>query len=200
MKKTIIGATIALSAAVVLGVAVPASAHDVLIGSNPAADSSIEQLPESFSITMNEPLLDLAGDASGFAIQVIDAEGAYYGDGCLAIDDATLAMGATLGEPGSYTFRWQAVSQDGHPVSGEFTFTWTGADATPGSAQPPICGVTGVEPEPTETPEAIATEERATDPAVIPEGDPARVVVGIVAGLGIIAALVVVIVRLRRRD
>ena len=198
MKKTVIGATLALSAIAVFGIATPASAHDVLIGSNPAADSTIDAMPESFSITMNETLLDVAGDASGFAIQVLDAAGRYYGDGCLAVADATLSMGATLGEPGPYAFRWQAVSSDGHPVSGEFAFTWTGDATADGSSEPPVCGVTGVEP--TETAVAAPTAEPSTDPVIVPQDDPTRWVIGIVAALGIIAALVVVLMRLRRRD
>lgn len=197
-KKLFLGTTAALATLAVLGLATPASAHDVLIASNPAADSSIGVLPDAFTITMNEPLLDLSGDASGFAIQVIDEEGAFYGDGCLAIDEATLAMGATLGDPGQYTFRWQAVSQDGHPVSGEFAFTWTGDGTTAGSAEPPVCGVTGVEPEP------VVTETPAPAPTSAPESttqdDPIRWVVGGVAALAIIGALVTVILRLRRRD
>ncbi|CAN5584848.1 hypothetical protein BH10ACT7_BH10ACT7_19820 [soil metagenome] len=197
MKKTVIGATIALSAIAVLGIAGPASAHDVLIGSNPPADTTIETLPDSFSITMNETLLDLAGDASGFAIQVIDAEGAYYGDGCLAVSNDTLTMGATLGEPGPYAFRWQAVSSDGHPVSGEFAFTWAGDATAEGSVEPPVCGVTGVEPVATSTPEA--TPQPTLEPDTTADAiNPAPWLVGGVVALGIIAALVVVIVRRRR--
>ena len=149
---------------------------------------------------MNEALLDLSGDASGFAIQVLDADGAYYGDGCLAVADATLTMGATLGEPGGYTFRWQAVSSDGHPVSGEFGFTWTGDATAEGSTEPPVCGVTGVEPVETPAPEAAATAAPSVDPVVVTQDDTVRWVVGIVAALGIIGALVVVLLRLRRRD
>lgn len=200
MKRTVIGATLALSAIAVFGLAMPASAHDVLIASNPAAESTVETLPDSFSITMNETLLDLAGDASGFAIQVIDSTGAFYGDGCLAVNEATLSMGATLGDAGGYTFRWQAVSSDGHPVSGEFGFTWSGDASAEGSSEPPVCGVTGVEPVETATPEAIATVTPADEPVLVSQDDTVRWVVGVVAALGIIGALVVVLLRLRRRD
>lgn len=198
-KKLFLGTTAALATLAVLGLATPASAHDVLVASNPAADSSIGVLPETFTITMNEPLLDLSGDASGFAIQVVDADGAFYGDGCLAIDEATLEMGATLGDPGQYTFRWQAVSQDGHPVSGEFAFTWTGDGGTAGSAEPPVCGVTGVEPDAPEVTSAPSPEPTVA-PVATTQQDPIRWVIGIVAALAIIGALVTVILRLRRRD
>lgn len=173
------GRAIAAMAALVvgvgmLGIAAPAQAHNYLVTSTPEADSTISELPSAFSITTNEPVLDLAGDGSGFALQVKDASGLYYGDGCLTIDGSTVTMGATLGEAGAYTVVWQVISEDGHPVSGEYGFTWAPADgveATVGESAPPVCGVTGVETptptptaEPTTTPSAEPTPEATTQP------------------------------------
>lgn len=163
MKRTL--AIAALTGAAVLGIAAPAQAHDYLISSTPEAGSTITGLPATFSVTTNEALLDLAGDGSGFGLQVTDAAGLYYGDGCLAVADATLSTGATLGDPGTYTLAWQVVSEDGHPVSGEFSFTWAPAAAAQtvtGEAAPPVCGVTGVEPEPTAS---AAPVQPTTQPA-----------------------------------
>jgi methionine-rich copper-binding protein CopC len=128
---------------VVLGAAAPAQAHNSLASSTPEAGSTISELPEAFSVTTNEALLDLSGEGAGFAIQVKDADGAYFGDGCFSIVDATLSMGASLGAPGDYTLLWQVVSADGHPVSGEFDFTWApaaGTEPSAGSPTPPSCG------------------------------------------------------------
>lgn len=150
--------TLALTTLVVggvtLGAALPASAHNYLVSSNPAADSVVTELPDTFSVTTNEPLLDLTGDAGGFLLQIRDATGLYYGDGCLAVDGSSLISGATLGEAGDYSVVWQVVSADGHPVSGEFAFSWEPADQSQissGWVEPPVCGATQPE-EPVEMP------------------------------------------------
>lgn len=160
------------AAAVTAGLvtAAPAAAHSQLIASTPAADETLDALPPEFSVTMNEELLDLAGDASGFALQVIDPAGQYYGDGCLTIAGPTLSMAASLGEPGAYRFVYQVVSADGHPVSGEFAFTWAGEPTGPGSAQPPVCGeaVTTFPPTPTATPTPEPTADATAEPTAEP--------------------------------
>jgi methionine-rich copper-binding protein CopC len=159
-RRSIARAAAALTAGALLALAAPlaASAHDTLVSSTPSDGSTITGLPDAFSVTMNESLADLTGGGSGFAIEVRDAAGAYYGDGCFTIADATLATAAALGAPGRYTMLWQVVSEDGHIASGELGFTWAPADGTiasRGSATPPVCGATG--PTATAGPTAPAT-------------------------------------------
>lgn len=137
------GAVLAVSGALVLALAAPAFAHDYLVSSTPQANSTLTELPQSFSVTTNQTLVDLSGDAAGFAIEVTDAGGLYYGDGCLSIVDSTVSVGSSLGKAGDYRMLWQLVSADGHTVSGEIDFTWApSADAvsSTGSATPPDCG------------------------------------------------------------
>lgn len=144
MRKSLrIAALLLASAALVAITTAPAEAHNYLVATNPAADSTITTLPAEFSVTTNEALLDIGGTGSGFAIQVVDANGLYYGDGCTTIVDATLSTAAALGEAGDYTLIWQLVSEDGHTVSGEFGFTWAPTDnavASVGTPTPPNCG------------------------------------------------------------
>ncbi len=75
MLTSRVGAAGALAVAVALALAVatPAQAHNYLVASTPAAGSTISEVPESFSVTTNEALLDLSGDGSGFAIEVTDS-------------------------------------------------------------------------------------------------------------------------------
>jgi methionine-rich copper-binding protein CopC len=173
MRSRILLVLVIVAAAVAMPVG--AQAHNYLVSSNPAADSTITVVPETFSVTTNEALLDLSGDAGGFAIQVIDANGLYYGDGCGVVSGSSFSTGATLGEAGPYRFLWQVVSADAHTVSGEFTFTWApDADAvvSPGSPTPPVCGEAVVQetpsatptpaPEPTAPPTAEAIDDEAT--------------------------------------
>jgi methionine-rich copper-binding protein CopC len=132
-----------LAAAVVLGTALPAQAHNYLVSSTPADGSTLTTLPDAFSVTTNEPLLDLSGDGSGFAIEVAGPDGLYYGDGCYTVSNATLSGGASLGPAGDYRMLWQLVSADGHTVSGELGFTWApaaGTEAAAGATTPPNCG------------------------------------------------------------
>jgi methionine-rich copper-binding protein CopC len=122
--------------------ALPASAHDSLIASTPAAGETLTALPDAFSVTMNEDLLDLDDKGSGFGILVQDSAGLYYGDGCVSVSGPSMSTAAALGAPGEYTFTWQVVSSDGHPTSDKFTFRWAPAgDFAPavGSKQPGDC-------------------------------------------------------------
>ena len=112
-----LGATVAVGA--VLGFAAPAQAHDALVSSNPAQGAVLTALPAEFSITMNQTLVDLGtgtGSGTNFDIQVTDAAGRFYGDGCISLVDDTMSMPASLGAAGQYTMIWQIVSADSHPV------------------------------------------------------------------------------------
>ena len=137
-----LAAAAALAIVAVLSTAGPASAHNYLVDSTPAASETLTALPEAFSVTTNEPLLDLGGDGSGFGIEITDAEGLYYGDGCVTVDGATVSTEPVLGEAGTYRFVYQVVSADGHTVSDEFTFDWAPGPefaASAGSATPGDC-------------------------------------------------------------
>jgi methionine-rich copper-binding protein CopC len=143
-----------VAAGMIVGSALPASAHDYLVDSTPTAGQTLVTLPAEFSVTANANVLDLAGDGTGFGIQVTDAAGAFYGDGCLTIAGPTVSTLASLGEAGNYLFTWQIVSSDGHPVSDTLSFTWApeaGFEAATGLAAAPVCGVTAPEPDPTAT-------------------------------------------------
>jgi copper resistance protein C len=117
-------AAVAIAVLAVLGTAAPASAHNYIVASTPADGEVLTTMPESFSVTTNEALLDLGGSGSGFGIEVRDAEGLYYGDGCVSVEGATMTADAALGEAGDYTFVYQFVSADGHTLSGSFEFEW----------------------------------------------------------------------------
>ena len=122
---------IGAAAAVILGLAGwlgsavlagPAQAHDWLVSSEPANGAVLTTLPDQFSVTANEPLLDLGGESGGFAMLVIGPDGLYYGDGCVSIQDATMSTDAALGPAGAYTLDWQLVSTDSHSVSEKIPF------------------------------------------------------------------------------
>jgi len=160
-----LGAAVAVGA--VLGLAAPAQAHDVLIGSSPSVGDALTALPETFSVTMNTAVVPATGTEANFGIQITDAAGRFYGDGCLTYVDETMSTPAELGEAGQYEMVWQLVSSDGHTVSSAdqpapLAFTWAPpADfvASTGSATAPVCGE-----DTAETPEPEMTTQ-ATEPA-----------------------------------
>jgi len=145
LTKTLLGGGIVI-AAVVLA-AGPASAHNSPVGYSPAENSVVTQQPGVFSVTTSDELLDLDGSGSASAMNVSGPTGGatplYYGDGCATVSGATLETAAQLGAAGEYTVIWQTVSTDGHPISGEFAFTWQPADGevlAAGSTVTPDCG------------------------------------------------------------
>jgi hypothetical protein len=145
-------AVLALAAAAVLGAAVPvlgpvtpADAHNYLVSSTPKAGEVLTVLPKEFVITTNDVLLNIDGNGSGFAIQVTDAAGRYFGDGCITIEGPGMSMPAALGRAGEYTVTWQVISTDGHTVSDSYTFTWqppVGFAPSAGSTKAPDCNGT----------------------------------------------------------
>ena len=142
----------------VLGVSSPAQAHNYLVSSTPASGATLTALPDVFEITTNGPLLTLGGSTGGFALQVRDAAGTYYTDGCVNVRGSAMTEKPALGAAGHYTVLWQVVSADGHTVSGEYGFDWAPAAGTAqssGSATPPDCNGTagGDAANPTATPE-----------------------------------------------
>ena len=142
-QRARVAASLAVATAIVLAASAPAQAHNYLVSSTPEAGGILTEAPETFSVTTNEALLNLSEDSGGFAIEVTDADGAFYGDGCTSVDGSTLSTGASLGAAGVYRMLWQLVSADGHTVSGEVDFTWappTDTVVSAGVSTPPNCG------------------------------------------------------------
>ena len=203
-KKRAAVAAIIIATAIVgpVGFATPAYAHNVLVASTPSAGETLTELPPQFSITTNEALLALPG-SNGFVLQIQDAAGAYYGDGCVEIVDATMSADAALGAPGEYTMLWQAVSEDGHSIDGTVPFTWAPAgdeEPSASSATPPVCGQ-AVTPTPTASASpAPATSEPTAAPAAASGIDLATVlwIGGALLAIGIAVAVAIVIASRRR--
>ncbi|WP_347753875.1 copper resistance CopC family protein [Agrococcus sp. ProA11] len=170
-----------LPALAVLSAALLLPAHASVIGSTPADGATVTEQPGTFSVVMNEQILSVDGADSSNAIQITDASGRYYGDGCLTVDGDTASLDAQLGEAGDYTVTYQVVSADGHPVSDTIEFAFepaAGEAGAPGVAEAPVCGAAATEsaePAPAETPAASAdaSDEAAPATASAQQGDDA---------------------------
>ena len=124
----------AVAAVVVLGPgAGSAQAHDVLVGSVPAADAAVDTAPSSVSIEFSN-----VPQALGTQVVVVGPDDAPVSAGDAEQDGTTIRqpLAAELAA-GAYTVRWRATSADGHPLSGTFGFTvaqGSGAVAAAGGA------------------------------------------------------------------
>jgi methionine-rich copper-binding protein CopC len=176
------------------------------VSSEPANGAVLTTLPDQFSVTANETLLDLGGESRGFAMLVIGPDGLYYGDGCVSIQGASMSTAAALGPAGAYTLDWQLVSTDGHSVSDKIGFTWQPASAAPaseGSANPPTCANASGGPDEGTTQSAPAEAAPAEPATPTPDRDAVMTAsdalwIGGGIGLAGIAALVTILVLTRR--
>jgi copper resistance protein C len=115
--------------AVLLGAALlgagPASAHDAVESTSPAAGATVPTPPAAVSLTLSNRPLTL-----GTQITVSDAAGTSWADGAVQIVDNVASQKLRTGAPaGVYTVQWRVVSSDGHPIEGTFSFTAAAAGA-----------------------------------------------------------------------
>lgn len=120
----------ALTALLVLLGSVPASAHDVLEGSDPADGASVATAPSRITLTFGE-----APTPGTATVTVVGPDGATrYEAGPATADGTRISVGVNpLGPAGRYEVGYRVVSSDGHPISGALSFTLT----TPGPAAAP---------------------------------------------------------------
>ena len=111
---------------IVLLVAVPALAHPKVVSRSPEDGSTVDQPPSEVSVEFDEVVTNAN-------LEVVDPCGSRVDDG----DTQTLGYEASVGmsgdNAGTYSVRWEVISEDGHNVSGTWTFSSSGGDACPGS-------------------------------------------------------------------
>ena len=122
-------AAVALIALLVLS-AGPASAHAMLVGSDPEADAVLAAPPSSVSLTFNEAIT-LVPDS----VRVFGPDGSRVDEGVaghIHADGATAAVGLRADlTAGTYLVSYRVVSADSHPIAGAYTFVVGHATRTP---------------------------------------------------------------------
>lgn len=113
-----------LSGLTVVGLATPASAHNVLISSVPAAGAKLAKGPSLIRFNFDAPV-QLGNDT----IVVIGPDGKHWERNSHAsvLGDSVATQVAPLGPAGKYTATYHIISADSHPVSSSITFTLTKA-------------------------------------------------------------------------
>ncbi|AWK70494.1 copper resistance protein CopC [Rhodococcus oxybenzonivorans] len=128
MKVIAVGLLAMLASMIGVG---SATAHSVVLSSNPENGAQIAAAPERVSVTFNEALQE-----SFASLTVVGPDGNLWTKGDPSVEGATVSAElGELGQAGDYTIAFRVTSADGHPVSGTRTFTLTQAGSgTPGAA------------------------------------------------------------------
>ncbi|WP_431836042.1 copper resistance CopC family protein [Cellulomonas sp. Y8] len=177
----------------------PASAHSGMTGSDPADGATVDVAPEAVTLTFNEP-----PQALGTEVAVVGADGTTVSEGATTVADTTVTQPLGTTRPaGAYVIQWRVTSADGHPLSGELTFT----AAAGAGAEESAGGSTHPEPEPVEETTAPSVEE-TVDPVAPSEPQEEQVTwrwgptsIGVLIAIAAaVGALAVVALRLRRRN
>ncbi|PWJ53131.1 hypothetical protein SAMN06264364_11426 [Quadrisphaera granulorum] len=119
--------------------ALPAQAHDRLESSAPADGAVLDIAPTSVVLTFSAPPIGL-----GAKVVVTGPDGAVVSSGDPRVVDRTVTEDLAGDLPaGQYRVEWRVTSSDGHPVSGELTYT---ASAPAPSTSPPSSSSTNAAP------------------------------------------------------
>jgi copper transport protein len=122
-----IGLGIAASPAVAATASPARFAHAALAATDPADGSVVPTQPEEVSATFDEPI---HMTVSSLEVYTPDGDRADDGDTTLANpEEIAVTLLPGLGG-GTYTAVWHVISDDTHPVSGEFTFSIGAPSAT----------------------------------------------------------------------
>jgi methionine-rich copper-binding protein CopC len=128
-------ACLLLAAGGMIGLAGPAFAHNVLVGSDPKDGAQLAVGPSTVTLTFDLPIQQ--GDFD--VITVTGPNNTRWDAGAAKVDSNVISAPVRpLGPAGQYTIGYRILSADGHPVSNTVKFTLTkagtGTPATPAAA------------------------------------------------------------------
>jgi methionine-rich copper-binding protein CopC len=114
------------SAAALLMLAPPASAHTGLESSSPAEGATLSEAPTQVQLTFGEPVT-LPPDA----LKITGRDGTAWPVSAPAVAGNVVTAPVTpAGPPQAYTLTWKVVADDGDNVTGTVHFTLTAAAST----------------------------------------------------------------------
>lgn len=119
-KKILVAFTLLL---VSFGSVSPASAHTDIAHTTPSAGATVDAGVQIISIEFSDKILDLADSSE---IAVTDSNGDAVELSCVEVKKSALSAEVFLASEGEYKVVWRTVAEDGHPISGKFTFNATG--------------------------------------------------------------------------
>lgn len=190
--SALVGALFALviCAGLVLASATSVAAHDTFMSSYPQADSTLSGSPAEITLSFSGELIS---DTQSAVVEVIAPGGQDIATDAPQIGDVFITQHLAPSEAdGVFTVRWKVVSQDGHPISGEFVYT---VDPVSSPETTPIPGATGsssAEPPPTEdSTGGVGHGEPSGGGAILPA-------IALVSGVVIVGGVLFVVLMVRR--
>lgn len=137
----------AFAGAVVLGPG-PAAAHTGLATSMPTDGEVLAAAPEEVALTFTEEL-----QPNFVQVAVTTADGGSVSAGATVVEGAVVRQQVRIDDADFYVVAYRVVSADGHPVSGQLSFSLTGEDAAQGVATtaPSAPGTPTAGPAPADT-------------------------------------------------
>lgn len=198
-RTRVIAAVVALAmlltavggAAVGILAASPASAHDRLVSSDPAAGAELDAPVGTITLTFSAEVI-----ADGTQVRVttpaedVDAEVVVDGD------TVTATFPPSDGG-GEHLVQWRVVSSDGHPVEGEYTYS-VDAQAEPGAEPDTEPDTEASEPVAADGAETEAAQSSPTPAGTEEQSDAMPLVYGALL-VALIGAAGVLVARSRRR-
>lgn len=148
--RLVLAFLVALAAAAGLLVidAMPARAHDGLISTFPEEGETLPTTPTEVMLTFSAELLAMDGSS---LVEVVDANGQDFAEGPPEVQGTTVTQKLTSEAAGGvFTVRWRVVSSDGHPTSGEYSYT-VATVSVPESTEPAPEATPEPSPRPTES-------------------------------------------------
>ncbi|WP_052710632.1 copper resistance CopC family protein [Pseudofrankia sp. DC12] len=186
-------AGVGLALVALVAIAAPASAHTRLLSSTPADGSTVPVAPDQIQLTFAQHLLGLG------AVAVEGPGGSNAAVGDAVLDGAIVTQRLADHRPaGVYRLSYRIVSADGHPVTGQVTFTATG-DVGSGSS-PTAAAASATIPPAAGAPAGGGTTLPGTGATSEGKGgSSAGLVVGIAVGVGVLVVVSGAVIALRAR-
>jgi copper transport protein len=94
-----------------------AGAHATLEGTEPSNDQVVKQAPAAIKFTFSENV-----DIAFGGIKVFGPDGKLADTGKVSSHDGKVSLPISARSKGTYAVSWRAISADGHPVRGAFTY------------------------------------------------------------------------------
>jgi len=163
-RAFLLGALLLAGSGAALTAAPAALAHDELVSSTPADGAVLAEAPAELELVFSSALMDI-----GNKVIVADAAGTNLAESEPVLNRETLVQALPALGNGVYQVNWRAVSSDGHPITGTFSFTVeapapaapeTSTSSSPAAASPSAPASAAAEPA-EEASEPAATEESA---------------------------------------
>lgn len=111
--------------------------HAELLRADPAAGSILAAEPGTVRLWFSEPV-----QAVSAGIIVLDAAGRRVSHGPAQVNGTELAVNLTMAGEGTYFVHWQVISDDTHPVEGQYSFSF----GHPSRGPEGFAATTGVSP------------------------------------------------------